>query len=163
MKRISIFMLFLGFVTLNTNLFAIKDNKEATNTEKAQLSKMDYAKIAAASLGFLWFSTAALTPPIMVRRYTLPHWVLRPVQSVAIPIYLASTLLGAQESNKNESTTITIAGTVSGIFASQLAIYLYKKISDLRKNEAEGPKADVSYENDETCEVLERIQQCKKY
>lgn len=174
MKKLT-YAVFLGFLALNTNLSAI--NEKVPKTEKTKFNKKDYAKVGAASLGFLLFTAAALTPPVAIRRSAnLPDWALIPIWTLSIPIYQINILLRGKKSEEDLilrekkskedlKSVMAIAGTLSGIIAYQLAIYIYKKISSLRKNELSQPKDESKQENDRNeeeviCEILERLEQC---
>lgn len=139
MKKLSNLMILLGFIVLNSNLFGINDSEKLVKTEKIKFSKMDYAKIVAASIGTIWFSLASLIAiEELQEKPFLPDCLQVPLIPIFIPIaYIARHVFEIQGSNQeNVNTILKTSGITAAILATGSGLYLWKKLSELRKKQA---------------------------
>lgn len=123
-------ILLLGFIALNTNLFAIKENKEMAKTEKLQISKKDCAKVIAAGLGLTFFGTAGIGSFLILKRiltendkFTIPSTIIFDL------ITKGCVIRSVEKYADNIDKAICV---ISGLTVSVLGFYLYKKISEFR-------------------------------
>lgn len=137
MKKILACMFLIGLVT-QVNLFAMNEKQEIAKTEKAQISKKDYAKVVAAAIGAGWFSVAALTVILEFNGYDLPDVAAIPLAPLVYPLlYGYFYLTGDLPENVGERNALKLhivktSGALAGILASGCGLYLYKKLAELR-------------------------------
>jgi hypothetical protein len=134
MKKILVLVLF-GFLALNANLFSMEQKQEIVKPEKTQLTKMDWAKVVAASVGCAYFGWAALM--MYPLRESIKHefeFINLPSISAGGPLYFLAMLLGQPADDSTLNKSMVLGGIVSGMVACGLGAYVYKKLSVLRRN-----------------------------
>lgn len=136
MKKRSIFILFLGFVTLNTDLYSMEKKQEPRKIEKNQVSKADYAKIIAAGFGIGFLGIAAITSFLHLNdRIKEDNISMIPLISLFVPSSWISRKFGMEDTQEFRDNTVKTIGSGSILMTAGLGLYLYKKISELRKKQ----------------------------
>ena len=143
MKKILMLAL-LGCIALNSNVFSMERKQEKEQNSKVQFTKMDWAKLTAASLGCAWLSLAGVeTIWVNSADRDLDSIILAPYYSLVIPIYFSFLGLGCQDDNPTKYTCLGSAIFTSGIFSSLLGRYVYKKLVQLRASRSSAEKHKV--------------------
>lgn len=129
MKRILAFI-FLGFLTLNSNLFSMEKEQSTIKTpvKKQQLSKIDMVKVAAASLGCTLFtSMALLTYPTL---QTLDN--NKELSLIEYPSAVVLTCFKLITQSRLAALSLTEISTTAAAIAC--GSYVYKKLNKSRSN-----------------------------
>jgi len=130
--------IFLGLIALNSNIFSMENDQEtAEKRPKAQLSKMDWAKVTAAGLGCLAFGGTALMTRSTVTRLTRGESaVLFNFPSLLMGLVFSVPAIEILKYTNTEcgKPSMYLGGITAGLFSCGLGAYVYKKLSALRSN-----------------------------
>lgn len=150
MKKI--FMV-LGIITISANLFSMNEEKQdsaKTEVKQNTLTKLDIAKLTAASFGCLLFGGICLSSPLVLTEilenwgdddhalsgYYIPAGFL-PVLYYWPLVYLFNN---GKQSENFAKIGFGLSCITSGILSGVLGRYVYKKISQSRRNKLDQAK-----------------------
>lgn len=135
MKKI-LTVILIGFVTLNTNIFGMENEQSSSKqNQQVRLSKIDIAKVGAASLGAVFCAWSALMANSTFSNLYSDYdyeWYHYPSRFAVIPFYHFLFIDGSKSSELTDKIIYGGAEILSGITAGTLGFYVYKKLSTLR-------------------------------
>jgi hypothetical protein len=141
MKKI-LALIILSALAINLNITAMQKKTEpAKRDQQTRLSKMDYAKIAAASVGALLCGWSALAAyPTSRQAIESPDdfisWKTGPAILMFVPLAVIFKLYDHQGINTplRQNITFGLSGALSCAISGGLSWYVYKKLSQLKSN-----------------------------
>jgi hypothetical protein len=129
-------LILLAFLAFNSSVDAMgKKQEPPRQAQQARLSKMDWAKVAAASGGAVFCAWAVLGMPLRFHALYSPgdfKWYHQPSYLFLIPFACCFDL--SNTSKSADKMIYGVSGALSAMLASGLGFYVYKKLARLRAN-----------------------------
>lgn len=151
MNKILPFLL-LSFMASSTNIFSMESKKDLAKRDAKEFTKLDGAKVAAASLGFGLFALAAARVyPIMKCANSNIKNESRlniPLALVGTPFAVAASFMMPKDKKVKDSPTakniiLGLAGVTTALCAGGCGWYIWKKVSKLKSKSPQKSSAEI--------------------